>query len=101
MKKTREFLAKLKLPGEDNHALRPSSKRFRDGGEYRIEIPSCEGPRVFHAVLEAATEYRVPVHRVSQGSGILLLTRDEIKAMARLGYEQRIEVCLFVGPRAP
>jgi len=101
MKKTREFLAKLKLPGEDNHALKPSSKRFRDGGEYRIEIPTCEGPSVFREVLEAAKAYRVPIHRVSQGSGIMLLTRDEIREMARIGNEQRIEVCLFVGPRAP
>jgi peptidase U32-like protein len=101
MKKTRQFLAKLKLPAEDNHALKPSTKRFRDGGEYRIEIPSCEGPRVFRAVLEAAKEYRVPIHRVSQGSGILLLTREEIKEMASLGQEHRIEVCLFIGPRAP
>jgi len=101
MKKTQQFLAKLKLPGEDNHALKPSSKRFRDGGEYRIEIPSCEGPRVFREVLEAAREYRVPIHRVSQGSGIMLLTREEIREMARLGHDQGIEVCLFVGPRAP
>jgi hypothetical protein len=101
MKKTQQFLAKLKLPGADNHALKPSSKRFKDGGEYRIEIPSVEGPRVFRAVLEAAKEYRVPIHRISQGSGIMLLTRQEIQEMARIGHDQRIEVCLFVGPRAP
>jgi hypothetical protein len=31
----------------------------------------------------------------------MLLTREEIREMARLGHEQGIEVCLFVGPRAP
>ena len=56
MKKTQQFLAKLKLPSEDNHALKPSSKRFKDGGQYRIEIPSVEGPRVFREVLEAAKD---------------------------------------------
>jgi len=101
MHKTQQFLAELNLPAEDNHALKPSTKRFRDGGEYRIEIPSCEGPRVFREVLAAAKEYGVPIHRVSQGSGIMLLTREEIREMARLGREQGIEVCLFVGPRAP
>ncbi len=101
MKKTQQFLAKLKLPTEDNHALKPSGQHFKDGGDYRIEIPSVEGPRVFREVLEAAKKYRVPIHRVSQGSGILLLTRDEIQEMARIGYEEHIEVCLFVGPRAP
>jgi peptidase U32-like protein len=101
MKKTQQFLAKLKLPTEDNHALEPSKKRFPDGGQYRIEIPSVEGPRVFREVLEAAKELKVPIHRVSQGSGIMLLDRSEISEMARIGAEHRIEVCLFVGPRAP
>ena len=101
MKRTQQFLAKLGLPGEDNHALKPSSKRFPDGGQWRFEIPSVEGPRVFREVLAAAKELQVPIHRVSQGSGIMLLTTKEIAEMARIGYEQRIEVCLFVGPRAP
>jgi hypothetical protein len=100
MKKTQHFLAKLKLPVEDNHALKPSSKRFRDGGQWRIEIPSVEGPRVFRAVLEAAKAYKVPIHRISQGSGVMLLVKDEIREMAAIGHEEGIEVCLFVGPRA-
>jgi hypothetical protein len=101
MKKTQQFLTKLGLPSEDNHALKPSAKRFPDGGQWRVEIPSVEGPRVFREVLAAAKDLQVPVHRVSQGSGIMLLTREEISEMVRLGAEQRIEVCLFVGPRAP
>src|SRR5713226_1776052 len=101
MKATQQFLAKLKLQEGDNHALKPSSRRFADGGEYRIEIPSVEGPRVFREVLATAKAYRVPVHRVSQGSGIMLLEKREIAEMARIGHDQRIEVCLFIGPRAP
>lgn len=100
MKKTQLFLSKLDLPGEDNHALKPSGRRFPDGGHWRFEIPSVEGPRVFREVLAAAKELRVPVHRVSEGSGIMLLTRNEISEMARIGHDQQIEVCLFVGPRA-
>jgi hypothetical protein len=100
MKRTQQFLTKLKLPTQDNHALEPSKKRFADGGQYRLEIPSVEGPRVFREVLKAAKEYKVPVHRVSQGSGVMLLTRDEVSEMARIGHDERIEVCLFVGPRA-
>jgi hypothetical protein len=100
MKKTQQFLAKINVPWEDNHSLKPSSKRFKDGGEYRIEIPSVEGPRVFREVLEAAKAQKVPIHRVSQGSGVMLLTRDEIREMAKIGHGEGIEVCLFVGPRA-
>ena len=101
MNGTQQFLAKLNLPVEDNHGLAPSGKKFKDGGDYRFEIPSVEGPRVFREVLEAAKELKVPVHRVSQGSGIMLLTKGEIREMARIGAAERIEVCLFVGPRAP
>src|SRR3990170_6130053 len=101
MKKTQQFLNKLNLPSEDNHALKPSGRRFPDGGQWRIEIPSVEGPRVFREVLAAAKELQVPVHRVSQGSGAMMLTKKEISEMARIGHDQRIEVCLFVGPRAP
>src|SRR5574337_2000130 len=100
MKKTQQFLAKLKLPYEDNHALKPTSLRFKDGGQYRFEIPSVEGPRVFREVLDAARNLNVPIHRVSQGSGVMLLTKAEISEMAHIGHDQRIEVCLFVGPRA-
>ena len=100
MNKTQKFLAKLKLPTEDNHALKPSGMHFKDGGDYRIEIPSVENPRVFRTVLESAKELKVPIHRVSQGSGVMLLTKAEIREMARIGHDERIEVCLFVGPRA-
>ena len=100
MKKTQQFLSKLKLPFEDNHSLKPTSLRFKVGGQYRFEIPSVEGPRVFREVLDAAKNLNVPIHRVSQGSGVMLLTKAEISEMAHIGHDQRIEVCLFVGPRA-
>jgi len=76
-----------------------SEQRFADGLRYRIEIPSVEGPRVLEAVLEEAANRGVDVRRVSQGSGVMMLTDDEISAMARLGAEAGVEVCLFLGPR--
>lgn len=74
---------------------------FEDGGQYRIEIPSVEGPAAFEAVIEAARTDGVPLHRISQGSGITLLRDEEIRRYVELGAEHQIEVCLFVGPRAP
>lgn len=76
-----------------------SSARFTDGVRYRIEIPSVEGPVVFRAVLEEAEARAVPVRRVSQGSGVMMLTDAEIAEMAALGAEHGIEVSLFLGPR--
>ena len=63
-------------------------------------IPSTEGPRALAAVLEEADRLGVTIHRVSQGSGIWMLTDEEIREMCRLGAAAGIEVSLFVGPRA-
>jgi hypothetical protein len=100
MQATRVFLQRLGLPPGDLNDLPTSPKRFPDGAQYRVEIPSVEGPRALVAVLEEAEARRVRLHRVSQGSGVMLLTDAEIREMARLGAEARIEVSLFVGPRA-
>ncbi len=100
MRQARSILSGLRLPEADAHDLPGSAKRFADGGQYRIEIPSVEGPRALEAVVAAAAEHAVGVHRISQGSGIMLLTDAEISAMLALGRAQGIEVCLFVGPRA-
>jgi hypothetical protein len=78
---------------------RESDRRFDDGAAYRVEIPSCEGPRVMAAVLEEASQRGVTVHRVSQGSGVMMLTDDEIDEMVKLGSDHQVEVCLFLGPR--
>jgi hypothetical protein len=100
MTDARAILRNLALPSRDAYDLPTSSKRFADGGQYRIEIPSCEGPKAMRAVLAAAHEHGVPVHRVSQGSGVMLQTDEEIAEMVALGHEHGVEVCLFVGPRA-
>jgi hypothetical protein len=78
-----------------------SSARFPDGGQYRIEIPSVEGPVAAQEVLSAAADYGVVVNRMSQGSGVALLTDEEIRQFAALGAAHSVEICLFVGPRAP
>ncbi len=100
MQATRDFLKRLGLPPGDLFDLPTSAKRFPDGAQYRVEIPSVEGPHALAVVLAEAEARKVRVHRVSQGSGIMLLTDAEIREMAKLGAEARVEVSLFVGPRA-
>jgi hypothetical protein len=100
MNEVRQLLQRLDLPSGDAYDLPTSAKRFPDGAQYRIEIPSVEGPRVLEAVLEEAERQDVRVHRISQGSGIMLLTDNEIHEMGRMGRDAGIEVSLFVGPRA-
>lgn len=97
---TRQFLKTLHLPPGDRYDLPASSKRFPDGAQYRFEIPSVEGPGCLKAVVEEARKYGLTIHRISQGSGILLLTDEEIKEMLRIAKDRQMEVSLFVGPRA-
>ena len=95
-----ELLAGLGLPEKDLYDLPDSGKRFPDGARYRVEIPSVEGPRVLEAVLDEAEKRGVQLHRVSQGSGIMLLTDAEILEMCAMAREASLELSLFVGPRA-
>lgn len=100
MIEARKILSVQNLPDGDPAMAPTSSKRFADGKAWKIEIPSTEGPRALAVVIEEAAKRRVPVDRISQGSGIMLLTDDEILEMVKLGRENNIEVNLFVGPRA-
>lgn len=100
MDDVRAFVASRSLPRDDLHELPPSAKRFADGAHYRVEIPSTEGPACLDAVLEEAERRDVPVLRVSQGSGVFLLTDDELDEMARAAADARIEVSLFARPGA-
>ncbi len=100
MKAASAFLESIGLPGGDLHSLPDSPKRFPDGAQYRVEIPSTEGPRCLEAVLEEAVRLGVTVHRVSQGSGVFMLTDAELDELARLATDARVEVSLFARPCA-
>ncbi|GGY84618.1 hypothetical protein CP967_23875 [Streptomyces nitrosporeus] len=76
-----------------------SPHAFPDGGKWRTEVPSVEGPEALDVVLEESAQLQVPVHRVSQGSGIWMLTDAEITEMVTRCAEHSVELCLFTGPR--
>lgn len=73
-----------------------STKTFPDGASYRVEIPSTEGPDCLRALLDEAATRGVQIHRISQGSGVIMLTDEELAEMARIGFENTVEVSLFV-----
>src|SRR3954471_10140895 len=100
MSETRDFLRSIDLPTGDLNELPDSAKRFPDGAQYRIEIPSTEGPRCLEAVLEEADRLEVTVHRSSQGSGVFMLTDEELDEMASRAADARVEVSLFARPNA-
>ncbi|HEY7201417.1 MAG TPA: U32 family peptidase [Candidatus Dormibacteraeota bacterium] len=96
----RDALAGMGLPAGDLTALPDSAKRFPDGAQYRVEIPSTEGPACLRAVLEEAERHCVRIHRISQGSGVFLLTDGELDDMARTAEGATVEVSLFARPNA-
>ena len=100
MKNIESWMQSIGYASADPQQVPTSPLRFPDGGQYRIEIPSTEGPGSLAAVIEESKKRKTPVHRVSQGSGIMLLTDTEITAMMQLGKKHKMEVNLFLGPRA-
>ena len=100
MDETRGALRRMGLPGGDAFDLPSSEHRFADGAQYRVEIPSVEGPRSLDAVLSAAAAYGVTVHRVSQGSGSFVLRGAELDELARTAAAAGVEVSLFARPSA-
>ena len=95
-----EALRDLGLPVRAPRDDAGSGGRFPDGAAFRIEIPSTEGPACLDAVLEEAGRLNVPVCRVSQGSGVSMLTDDELERMARTAADAGVEVSLFARPGA-
>ena len=100
MSRTEDFLTREGLPTADQPPIDASDLRFVDGGQFRVEIPSTEGPEALEAVIDEAGRRGVPIHRVSQGSGIMLQTDEELIRLKELGESHGIEVSLFTGPRA-
>ena len=89
MSEIRVALAAMGLPRRRPPRPADSPKRFPDGAQYRIEIPSTEGPGCLRAVLDEAARLDVRVHRVSQGSGVFILTDDELDEMAAAARRAR------------
>lgn len=100
MSKLDAALGTLGLPAHDAHDLPTSGHTFPDGGHYRIEISGVERFSALEAMIEAADKLELPVHRIiATVGGATLLSRQELRDLAQLAAERRIEVILTPGPR--
>jgi len=100
MKATRDFLHKLGLPSGDAYDLPTSSKRFSDGAQYRFEVPGIQGPSAMKALLDEMDVLNIPIHRVTQTKGIMLLSDNDILEMSKLANDAQVDLVLAIGPRA-
>lgn len=100
MKKTRDFLHKLGLPSGDAYDLPTSAKHFSDGAQYRFEVPGIQGPSAMKALLDEMDSLNIPIHRVTQTKGIMLLSDNDIDEMVKLATEAQVDLVLSIGPRA-
>lgn len=98
MNSTIDYLSKLGINKEDSSFK--SSKTFKDGGQYRLEVPGIQSPETMEVLLKEAENKDITLHRITQTKGIMLLSDLEIKEMVNLAKQYKVELFLSVGPRA-
>lgn len=100
LKQIRDFMEKEGIPGRDAYELPTSTKTFPDGANYRIEIAGVERASTMEALIDEARKRNVIVHRVIAAvGGSTYCDFEELKSMAQMAREEKIEVIMTVGHR--
>ena len=100
LNKIRDFMEKEGIPGRDAHDLPTSTKTFSDGANYRIEIAGVERASTMEAMLDEAKKRNVTIHRVIAAvGGSTYCDFEELKAMAKMAADAKIEMIMTVGHR--
>ena len=101
MDKVCRMIEKTGVPGRDIYDLPTSTKRFPDGHWYRMEISGIERPNVLEAMIDEMNKRKVPIHRaISVVMGATLLDQAELRDLAQMAAEAKLEVILTPGPRS-
>jgi hypothetical protein len=100
LNKIRDFMEKEGIPGRDAYELPTSKKTFPDGANYRIEIAGVERASTMEALIDEARKRNLTVHRVIAAvGGSTYCDFEELKSMAQMAREEKIEVVMTVGHR--
>lgn len=98
--KVEQALERVGIPSRDSYDLPTSEKRFPDGAWYRMEISGIERPNVLEALIDEMRKRKVAIHRViSTVMGATLLDKRELKDLAQMAKDSKLEVILTPGPR--
>jgi len=96
----RSFMEAQGIPGRDGYDLPTSDKAFPDGANFRIEMAGIERASTMEAMLDEARKRNVTIHRVIAAvGGATLVDFEELKALAQMAYDEKIEVVMTVGHR--
>lgn len=89
----KEALKEMGYPERDVYELPSSPYFFPDGAHYRNEVAGIENLQVLEAMVNEAEKRQVPIHRIiATVGGATLLTDAELKCMAQLAAEKKLEV---------
>jgi len=94
------YLKTRGLPTGDRYDLPTSELRFPDGAHFRIEVPTCNSPMTFRAIMETAEKHEVTVNRVDDTFGIMRNTDEIILEYISIAKEYGCELTFSIGPRA-
>lgn len=100
LKEIREFMEKIEIPGRDLWDLPTSTKTFPDGAHYRIEIAGVERATTMEAMIDEANKRKITIHRaIATVGGATYCDFQELKDMAQMARDNKIEVIMAIGPR--
>lgn len=97
---TKAYLKKKGLLTGDSYDLPTSDMRFPDGAHFRIEVPTCNSPVTFSAILETAEKHDAIINRIDDTFGIMRYTDECILEFLTIAKNYGCEINLSVGPRA-
>ena len=69
MEDTYKFLEKIGITKTSESFA--SNKRFNAGGQYRLEVPGIQSPKVMKTLLLEAIKRDITLHRVTQTKGMM------------------------------
>jgi hypothetical protein len=100
LKTIRTFMEKEDIPGRDAYDLPTSAKSFPDGANYRIEIAGVERASTMEAMIDEANKRKVTIHRaIAAVGGSTYCDFQELKDMAQMAHDEKIEMIMTVGHR--
>jgi hypothetical protein len=101
LEEIRNFMEeRVGVSGRDLWSLPSSTRTFPDRAHYRFEIAGVERPSTMASLIQEAQRRKVPIHRViATVGGSTYLDFQELKEMARMARDEKIEVVMTVGHR--